>query len=270
MRKASSLLALFSVAALSACGGGQANPPPMPTKAQSQGQTSAARAVQSHAKATSGSYSLFGNAALVSPGNASPTAAQAASTSNYPDPNYFGGVDFGLPAATTFSQITNLSTDYKFSTGSCGGGSPRFSVFVDNGTNSGNINFYIGPPPNFTGCPPNVWTNTGNLASATNVWVDDSQLPGGTFYDSYAAAEAKYGSYAVTDLSLIVDANWFNGPQVVQFDNTQINNTTYTYETGDSCKNGGWKLFTASPGPFKNQGDCVSYFATGGKNRSGG
>ena len=30
----------------------------------------------------------------------------------------------------------------------------------------------------------------------------------------------------------------------------------------DSCKNGGWQQF----GWFTNQGDCVSYFATGGKN----
>jgi hypothetical protein len=30
----------------------------------------------------------------------------------------------------------------------------------------------------------------------------------------------------------------------------------------DQCKNGGWKSF----GVFKNQGDCVSFVATGGKN----
>ena len=30
----------------------------------------------------------------------------------------------------------------------------------------------------------------------------------------------------------------------------------------DSCKNGGWTVF----GWFNNQGDCVSYFATGGRN----
>jgi hypothetical protein len=30
----------------------------------------------------------------------------------------------------------------------------------------------------------------------------------------------------------------------------------------DQCKNGGWKTY----GVFKNQGDCVSFVATGGKN----
>ena len=36
----------------------------------------------------------------------------------------------------------------------------------------------------------------------------------------------------------------------------------------DQRKNGGWQNFT-SPA-FKNQGDCVSYFATGGGNRGNG
>ena len=34
----------------------------------------------------------------------------------------------------------------------------------------------------------------------------------------------------------------------------------------DQCKKGGWETF----GVFKNQGDCVSWFATGGKNPPAG
>ena len=34
----------------------------------------------------------------------------------------------------------------------------------------------------------------------------------------------------------------------------------------EQCKNGGWQSF----GVFKNQGDCVSFVATGGKNPPGG
>jgi hypothetical protein len=38
----------------------------------------------------------------------------------------------------------------------------------------------------------------------------------------------------------------------------------------EQCKNGGWQYLTDSNGkPFKNQGDCVSYVATGGKNAAG-
>lgn len=32
--------------------------------------------------------------------------------------------------------------------------------------------------------------------------------------------------------------------------------------SGQDCKQGGWATY----GVFKNQGDCVSYVATGGKN----
>lgn len=34
----------------------------------------------------------------------------------------------------------------------------------------------------------------------------------------------------------------------------------------DDCKNGGWRTFNV----FKNQGDCVSYVATGGRNQPAG
>jgi hypothetical protein len=37
------------------------------------------------------------------------------------------------------------------------------------------------------------------------------------------------------------------------------------------CRNGGWKALTDHHGvPFKNQGDCVSYVATGGSNPGNG
>ena len=49
----------------------------------------------------------------------------------------------------------------------------------------------------------------------------------------------------------------------MQFDNTAINNLLFTYESKDTCMDGGWQQFTSPPGPFKNQGDCVSYFNNG-------
>lgn len=162
----------------------------------------------------------------------------------------------------TLSNLNTLASDYRFTLGSCGLGSPRFSVEVSNGTTSGYIFFYIGPPPSYTGCPQNTWTNTGNLASGTNT-VDDSGLAGGAFYDPYTSAQTKYGSYAVNDIALVVD--YYQPPyQTAQFDNVQVNSQTYTFESADSCKNGGWQLFTASPGPFANQGQCVQYFQSSG------
>lgn len=205
--------------------------------------------------ALAASYTLFGDASLVHPGNASDTAAQLRSVGTT-----YGGVDFDVPSGTTVAQLTNLSTDYKFTSGSCGGGAPRFQI----NTAQGNIFVYIGPPPNYTLCPPNVWLPTGNLLLLP---VDTSQLPGGTFYDTWTHALLAYGSLAVTGIQVVTDGGWSIGTtQTVLVDNVQINNMIFTFEaapTKESCKNGGWKDFTSSPGPFKNQGDCVSHFASG-------
>ena len=41
--------------------------------------------------------------------------------------------------------------------------------------------------------------------------------------------------------------------------------------TTDQCKKGGWQyLVDANGTPFKNQGDCVSYVATKGRNPGNG
>jgi len=173
----------------------------------------------------------------------------------------FGGIDFSVPAGMTFAQVQNLATEYQFTAGSCGGGAPRFQINVD----GKNAFVYIGPPPNYTGCPQNVWANTGNLATPAG-FVDTSQLPGGAFYDTFAAADVKYGSDAVTGIQLVTDAGWMFGVQTVLVDNVMINDMTFTFESAESCKDGGWQDFTTSPGPFNNQGDCVSFFATGGRN----
>ncbi len=207
-------------------------------------------------------YTLFGDATLVSGGNPG-RAAQLEST----EPGGFAGVDFNTDTVTTLSDLQNLATDYKFTENSCGGGSPRFQVNLDNGAgDTGNIFVYIGPPPSYTGCPQNVWTSTGNLVTPASL-VDTTQLDGGTFYDPYAAALTKYGAYTVTGIQLVADGEWvFTGNQIVLVDNVQINTDVVTFEPNvptskDQCKKDGWKTLEDANGqPFKNQGQCVSYF----------
>jgi hypothetical protein len=212
-------------------------------------------------------YNLFGTATPVHPGHNSDTAIQLSSVGGT-----FGGINFDetsvTPTVTTLATLQNLSTDYMFTTGSCGLGSPRFQINVG----GANIFVYIGPPPNYTGCAEDVWVSTGDLLEAA-LFVDTSQLPGGTFYDTWASALIKYGSMAVTGIQLVSD----NANQVVLVDNVMINGTLFTFESQvvnpndkERCKNGGWQTMTTGPGPFKNQGDCVSYFATGGKNKGSG
>jgi hypothetical protein len=221
------------------------------------------------AVAAPGDYSLFGDATRVHPGHNSDTAIQLRSVATGPQTATFGGIDFDTPAGMTVSQLTNLSTDYMFTAGSCGGGAPRFQINVD----GKNVFVYIGPPPNYTGCPAGSWSNTGNLLTG---FVDTSQFAGGTFYDTWAHFVSLYGSHLITGIQLVTDGGWaVVGTQTVQVDNVMINSTTYTFEERvvsdkERCKNGGWEDFTSSPGPFKNQGDCVSYFASGGRNKASG
>jgi hypothetical protein len=209
-------------------------------------------------------YSLFGDAQLVSPGNSSPTAAQIRYDPSGPG---FGGVDFTIPSGLTVAGLNNLRTDYKFVAGSCRDGSPRFQINVTTPSNeTKNIFVYIGPPPSYMGCPPNVWTNTGNLLTPAGL-VDATQI-GGTFYDPYSSVQTLYGSYPVTGIQIVADG--FSGIlQTTHVDNVQINNTTITFEkpvptNKDQCKDGGWMSMGRADGSgFKNQGDCIQYVNTG-------
>lgn len=215
-------------------------------------------------------YSLFGDAALVSGGNPG-RAAQIRSI----DGGGFGGVSLSSTTVTTFSDLTNLETDTKYIENSCGGGAPRFQVRVTNGVNTGSIFIYLGPAPSYTGCPMNVWSPSGNLAAPANL-VDTSQLPGGTFYDPYSSAQTKFGTYTVTSMSLVTDAEWAfpSGNQTVLVDNVEINTDLVTFDQPQSkneCKKGGWQdLLDDQGNSFKNQGDCVSFVATGGSNPAAG
>jgi len=207
-------------------------------------------------------YTLFGDATIVSGGNPG-NAAQLESN----EPGGFAGVDFNGTTLTTLSDLTNLATDYKFTENSCGGGSPRFQINLDNGAgDTGNIFVYLGPAPSYAGCPTGVWTPSGNLVTPASL-VDTSQLDAGTFYDPYASALVKYGAYMVTGVQLVADGEWaFSGDQVVLVDNVEINTDIVTFEPNvptskDQCKKDGWKTLEDSNGqPFKNQGQCVSYF----------
>jgi hypothetical protein len=121
-------------------------------------------------------YTLFGDATYVSPGDNSNRAVQLLSNANT---GVFSGIDFAVPANLTINELKELSTDYKFTAASCALGSPRFGITLASYPNA-TIFVYIGPPPNYTGCPPNVWTTMGNLLTSLSL-VDTSQLPGGTF-----------------------------------------------------------------------------------------
>lgn len=203
-----------------------------------------------------GNYTLFGDARVATPGYQSPTSVELTSD---PAGENFGGISFGVADGLTVADLDTLSTFYMFTEASCGGGSPRFQIRVTDGMTTGNIFVYLGNAPNYTECPQDVWLDSGNLVDGTDL-VDATQI-GGTFYQPWSSVETQFGTWEIESISLVADSSWFfNGPQVVLVDNVDVDGTTYQFETADSCKGGGWQNFTAAPGPFRNQGQCVSHF----------
>lgn len=202
-------------------------------------------------------YELFGGAELVSPGHNSPTSAELVSNTD----EAFSGVDLTVPEGLTVGDLETLSTWFYFEEGSCGGGSPRFSI----STSEGNIFVYLGDYPNYTGCPQNMWIDSGNLVDDED-FVDTSQL-GGTFYQSWADAVAAFGDLEITSIQLVVDGSWFEGDDTVLVDNINVNGMLWTFESKNSCKNGGFSQFLDDQGNqiYSNQGQCVSYYARGGQ-----
>jgi len=217
-------------------------------------------------------YNLIGDANYITPGNASNRAVNIAS-----DPG-FGGINYPVEAGTTFAGLTTLSSDFRVEADdTCFGGSPRVQIKVQTPTNGvKNIFAYFGTDSAGAPCIPGTWQNSGDFLEVGRL-LDTSQV-GGTFYDPYANALANYGSYPVVSIQIVADASWgfADSEQAADIDNTLINSTLFTYEipvptSKDQCKNGGWKTMADNNGnTFKNQGDCVSFVATGGKNSGAG
>jgi hypothetical protein len=126
----------------------------------------------------------------------------------------------------------------------CQGGSPRFNVVTTTGL------FFLGcnnvtPTVNADGTVTYTFT-TATIAAAGN------QVP--------------FPTGTIEAISILIDIQG-----TANITNITVNGELQvptTEAAKDQCKNGGWQDFT-SPA-FKNQGDCVSFFATGGKNAGNG
>jgi len=140
--------------------------------------------------------------------------------------------------------LTELNFDYK--TGEyCGAGAPRFNVVTsDNVTH-------------FFGCASGTQTTTTNgythvVFSPTNPAQAFPVIAPGTTVQTIDIVFDEQGSTHIDNISV--------NDQVIGGPNSK-----------DACKNNGWKTLQDANGKtFKNQGDCVSYFATGGKNTANG
>ena len=116
---------------------------------------------------------------------------------------------------------------------------------------------------------------SGNPAGPPDVKTLDVSATGGTVssYSFDASAntlsnmnwtQETYSFLATGTSTTLSFVSTTPGPYGPALDNVVV---TETVPTKDDCKHGGWRTMIDGAGNhFKNQGDCVSYFATKGKN----
>jgi hypothetical protein len=152
----------------------------------------------------------------------------------------------------------------------------------------------IGAEPYFSenlSDPANMWNQwaTGSANNQLLFYESTEGAPGanfGTYTDpnwstflnsTPLSGVSTYSDHQVLSMSLQTGSGWasgftgqVDGFQITLSDGSVANVNFEPYDVAtdkDSCKNGGWAGLSDSAGhSFKNQGDCVSYVATGGKN----
>jgi choice-of-anchor C domain-containing protein len=141
------------------------------------------------------------------------------------------GADAGAISQTFDTTIGNTYTVSFFLSGNPAGG-PTLKT-LDVSATGGTVNHY-------------TFDNTTSTLANMN-WTAES-------YTFFATTSSTTLSFASTTAGAF-------GPAI---DNVTVAETA---ATKSDCKQGGWQTMLDTAGnQFKNQGDCVSFFATGGKN----
>lgn len=112
--------------------------------------------------------------------------------------------------------------------------------------------------------PPTLKTMTVGATGATaNTYSFDTATAANTVADMKWAPQT-YSFFATSSSTVLSFASTIAGAFGPALDNVVV---TEVAATKNDCKDGGWVSMLDNQGnSFKNQGDCVSYFATGGKN----
>ena len=196
-------------------------------------------------------------AAVTATQTASAAGTPACGASPVASDSYLGTVGVDSTSMTASSFALPASGQYRLV--SCGVWNNTSHGYVDTAYNSGDAWDWTGQQQGWPGIGPN-W---GEL------WVNGSAPDWGDYSDAhvYSTTVTASGSLGL----LIYDgdstgqiASWYgdnNGSLTV--DVYKVNPMP---TSADQCKKDGWKQY----GVFKNQGDCVSYVATGGSNPPSG
>lgn len=194
------------------------------------------------------------------------------------DPGY-GGIHYNLPEGMMLQDFSNLSFDFMpESDDDCRAGSPRIQLNVDtddDGEADANAFIYAGPSPNYTGCEPGVWQNTGEFIENQDACrFDTSQIVAGTQCNTYSGALLALSGTTLVGKQIVVDSGFAfpDGEQTVFVRNFIEDDHVHLVGPPtdvEQCKKGGFRDFDI-PHTFRNQGECVSFVASGGKSGGNG
>jgi hypothetical protein len=128
----------------------------------------------------------------------------------------------------------------------CNGGSPRFNVVTSDGT------FFLG-------CN-NVTPTVAANGAATYTFTSSTLAAAGQ--------QVPTPTGTISAVDIVLDVQGTADVSHVQVNGVDEVPTPTRPTTKAQCKHGGWKKFSSPK--FKNQGDCVSFIATHGKNKPSG
>jgi hypothetical protein len=183
-------------------------------------------------------------------------------------------------ANTPLSSVTELAYSTKQNSASFPQGDPSYQLLVNLDGAAGTFTTFVYEPYEQLAAPVvnGVWQSWD--VDAGQFWSSRTVNAGGACTVAagaggppfYTLAQLKASCPNAVVVGFGVNVGTFNPSYDVETDLVDFNGTVYDFQlaptTKDQCKNGGWQTFTNPP--FKNQGDCVSYVATGGKNGPNG
>jgi hypothetical protein len=147
--------------------------------------------------------------------------------------NAAAGADITGVAGQTFTSASFTLANAS----QCQGGSPRFDIVV-------------GTKVFFLGCN-NVTPTVNANGSATYTFTADTIAAAGN--------QVPVPTGAIDSMDILIDVQGTADVSQITVNGTLETPAPVNVKKFSQCKNGGWKTFTSPK--FKNQGQCVSYFA---------
>ena len=139
----------------------------------------------------------------------------------------------GVHFPGTFSQLSDVETQFEMTQGKCGGGAPRWVIHLQNPTTHSTAHFWVYFDNNnqpYGGCSAGAEQETNIIGTnSDDGWYVNNANSG----ESYARVESTYGSWNVQDIEVVLDSGWAQAgelnPAIQQMlvQNLKVNNKSY-------------------------------------------